>query len=361
MYGGSRMTLRWRKSDIAFGVFVIVAVVALLVGLFLPSHAANRPDQPILPTPTSTITSNAIVRENALPGTGAWKIPSGSEATIQIQAYASATSASPGQTLIFYVSTQLEGTPYSIAVYRLGWYGSLGGRLEAWQANLVGHAQGYWDQSRHLLVGCHSCRIDTQTGLVEAKWQPSYKLTVPSDWVSGIYLAKFVDANNFQTYVPFDVRGSTNADYVVVTSDTTYAAYNNWGGYSLYPFNTASSDAENSGGSLSRASKVSFDRPYTEGDGSGHVLAFEADAIHWLEREGYDVSYISSADLHENPRQLLYHQAYISLGHDEYWTKEMRDGVEYARDHGVGLAFLGANASYWQMRFEPDSAGTRSE
>jgi hypothetical protein len=55
---------------------------------------------------------------------------------------------------------------------------------------------------------------------------------------------------------------------------------------------------------------------------------------------------------------LLDHRAYLSLGHDEFWTKEMRDGVEQARDKGVGLAFLGANADYWQIRFEPDSAGT---
>jgi len=35
----------------------------------------------------------------------------------------------------------------------------------------------------------------------------------------------------------------------------------------------------------------------------------------------------------------------------------MRDGVEYARDHGVGLAFLGAETGTWQMRFEPDHGG----
>jgi hypothetical protein len=51
----------------------------------------------------------------------------------------------------------------------------------------------------------------------------------------------------------------------------------------------------------------------------------------------------------------LHHRAYVSLGHDEYWTKEMRDGVERARASGVGLAFLEADASYWQIRFEPDS------
>ncbi|HAG97905.1 MAG TPA: hypothetical protein DCL75_03340, partial [Ktedonobacter sp.] len=88
------------------------------------------------------------------------------------------------------------------------------------------------------------------------------------------------------------------------------------------------------------------------------VLAFEANAVHWMERQGYDLSYISNVDLHDDPAQLRHHHAYISLGHDEYWTKQMRDGVERARNDGVGLAFLGANASFWQMRFEADSAGT---
>jgi hypothetical protein len=88
------------------------------------------------------------------------------------------------------------------------------------------------------------------------------------------------------------------------------------------------------------------------------VLAFEANAIHWLERNGYDLSYMSSVDLHTNAAQLLKHKAYISLGHDEYWSKEMRDGVEKARDHGVGLAFLEADNAYWQIRFEPGTTGS---
>ena len=178
---------------------------------------------------------------------------------------------------------------------------------------------------------------------------------MPPDWTTGIYLAKFTDANGKQTYAPFDVRGNSHSLYVAVTPDTTYAAYNDWGGYSLYQ---AGEDvALNEAAKLPRAMRVSFDRPYTVDDGSSQVLAFEADAIHWLERQGYDLSYISDVDLHEKPAQLLDHRAFLSLGHDEYWTKEMRDGVEHARDSGVGLAFLGADADYWQMRFEPDSAG----
>jgi hypothetical protein len=250
------------------------------------------------------------------------------------------------------VSTQKEGTPYSMDIYRLGWYGGAGGRLMTSRTKQIGFAQGYYNPFTHRLVDCITCRVDEQIGLVEANWQPSYILMVPFDWTTGIYLAKFTDINGMQTYAPFDVRGSFHSRYIAVTSDTTYAAYNEWGGYSLYTAYNVSGTSN-----LRRAVKVSFDRPYTQDYGSGSVLNFEADAIHWLERQGYDVSYMSSVDLHEDPVQLLQHHAYLSLGHDEYWTKEIRDGVENARGHGIGLAFLGANAGYWQMRFGPDSAG----
>jgi hypothetical protein len=124
------------------------------------------------------------------------------------------------------------------------------------------------------------------------------------------------------------------------------AAYNNWGGYSLYAYN-----------SIVQGVKVSFDRPSAYLDRSDQVLVFEADAIHWMERNGYNLSYMSNIDLHMHPASLLQHKAYISLGHDENWTKEMRDAVENARKSGVGLAFLEANAAYWQVRLEPDTSG----
>jgi hypothetical protein len=47
----------------------------------------------------------------------------------------------------------------------------------------------------------------------------------------------------------------------------------------------------------------------------------------------------------------------VSLGHDEYWSQPMRDGAAQALADGVNLAFLGANACYRQIRFEPSSVG----
>lgn len=354
------------------GLFMLVGLV-LVIFLIGPDLLINGKGvrTQLNPPELSSLKYNPIIRENAHLGTTTWQIPPGKQATVEIQAYASATSIPIEHWITFYVSTQKEGTPYSIGIYRLGWYNGLGGRLMAPLVEYSGQAQGYYagifhsGVTGHTLVNCRTCRVDAKTGLVEANWAPSYRLYIPTDWTTGVYLAKFMDSRGKQTYVPFDVISNFHSAVVAVTPDTTYAAYNTWGGYSLYsddiisgsPGETDTSLGFVQHGVLTRAVKVSFDRPYVQEAGSAQVLAFEADIIHWMERKGYDLSYISDVDLHNNPAQLLNHHAYISLGHDEYWTKEMRDGVEYARDHGVGLAFLGADAAYWQMRFEPDSQG----
>jgi hypothetical protein len=49
---------------------------------------------------------------------------------------------------------------------------------------------------------------------------------------------------------------------------------------------------------------------------------------------------------------LTKHKAFLPTGHDEYWTKAMRDNVENAKFQGLSLASFGANACYWQIRLE---------
>jgi hypothetical protein len=349
------MSQRVSSSTILFTLVLLLGLLALAFGigwLPLPFSLGNQ-DRTFAQT-SVTNTGNAIARENALLGTNDWEILQGKGATTQIQAYANARSVQPGGNITFYVSTQEEGTLYAVRIFRLGWYGGTGGRLLAAEANVVGHAQGYYNASNGVLANCKTCRVDTSTGLVEANWQPSYSLTIPIGWTTGIYLAKFTDAVGFETYVSFDLQSSKPSTYIIVTPDTTYEAYNIWGGYSLYAIGKATNDED---GQQEKGVKVSFNRPFADAYGASDLLSFEVNSIHWLESQGYDLSYMSNIDLHEKPMQLLQYRTYLSLNHDEYWTKEMRDGVERARDSGVGLAFLGADASYWQMRFEPDSAG----
>ncbi|MGZ6388552.1 MAG: N,N-dimethylformamidase beta subunit family domain-containing protein [Ktedonobacterales bacterium] len=338
----------WRRS--AFALLLVALSVA--AGAAVGYRGGGQATSSQATSSTRALRSNqsqAIIDENANLGSAGWILAPNTVATKEIQAYASAPSVLPGQSLTFYTSVKQDGTPYQVDIYRLGWYGGLGGRLLSTSRH-IGDFQGHYDPVANKLIDCPTCRTDTSTGLVEAHWRPSFHLTIPSTWLSGVYLAKFTDDNGNRTYTTFDVRGRPDSQYVVVTPDTTVAAYNQWGGYSLYR------GPDNS--SATRAVKVSLDRPLAA-EGASQGLPYWINAIRWLESQGYDVSYISDIDLHEHPDQLLKHRAYISLGHDEYWTKEMRDGVEQARNSSVGLAFLGANDAYWQMRFEPDSLGAQ--
>ncbi len=75
--------------------------------------------------------------------------------------------------------------------------------------------------------------------------------------------------------------------------------------------------------------------------------------VRWLEHEGYDVTYATNVDTPANADLLLGHQGFLSVGHDEYWSWQMRKNVETYRDRGVSLGFFSANTCYWQIRFEP--------
>ncbi len=114
-----------------------------------------------------------------------------------------------------------------------------------------------------------------------------------------------------------------------------------------------------------RAYAVSYNRPYvtktsTFGGPWDFVFGPEYPAIRWLERNGYDVSYISGVDVARSGNLLFDHKMFLSVGHDEYWSAERRENVEAARDAGVHLAFWSGNEVYWKTRWEPsiDGSGT---
>jgi hypothetical protein len=300
--------------------------------------------------------SSSIVRENQPPGSGTWqpakplKQPTTPVAAAedtsagnaldvwspsQIEGYADRASVEPGSTIGFYVSS--TAPLYDLTISRMGWYGGAGERLLHAVNGLPGIAQ---------LIPSP----DPDTGLVAANWMLSYSLRVPEDWPSGIYLVRLLASNEKRDfgYIVFVVRDDTQvADFVYKVALNTYQAYNNWGGKSLY-------DYQSVGGA---ASKVSFDRPYAQWRGAGHFFEWDFPMIRWLEREGFDVTYVTDVDAHEGNSYQAGRRVLLSVGHDEYWSKEMRDGWEAARDAGHALAFLSGNVSYWQVRYEPSVRG----
>ena len=62
--------------------------------------------------------------------------------------------------------------------------------------------------------------------------------------------------------------------------------------------------------------------------------------VGFLESEGYDVSYTTDVDTHERGSLLTNHNGFLSVGHNEYWSLQMRQNVTAARDAGVGSGFL---------------------
>ncbi len=60
---------------------------------------------------------------------------------------------------------------------------------------------------------------------------------------------------------------------------------------------------------------------------ASEYLPWEFPLAFWLEKHGYDVSYISNIDTHADPAGLLRTKGFVSVGHDEYWTLDMHDNV----------------------------------
>ncbi len=296
-------------------------------------------------------TGTVIALENQLPGTSDWQLTRPS-LNREIEGYASLTSVNRGRQIDLFVNT--TNSAFTLEVFRVGWYGGAGGRRMFGPVVVPGIVQSV-------------PQMDLNTRLVECNWTNPYTLQIPggasdpTNWPSGAYLAKLTGGDDGkQSYIIFAVRDDARPSGLLVQmSFTTYQAYNNWGGASLYPFNSP-------GG---RAFKVSFNRPYAlistlapstwvgggEFFGNAVEVGWECNLVRWLEREGYDVSYCSSLDTHTTTNLLWNHKGFISMGHDEYWSYPMRWNVAAGRDRGVNLVFFSSNTCYWQVRFEPST------
>ena len=240
-----------------------------------------------------------------------------------IEAYASHTSIKAGERLDVHVSTYPVNR-YSVSIYRMGYYGGTGARL----MRSLGPLQGTAEPTPK----------DGERSLIEANWKVGFSLEIPADWLSGVYLGKLstLPALNGQyldlemkseAYFIFIVRDDRRADLLFQASDMTWLSYNRWPQWrSLYDLGSAPWGASNA----KVGYDVGFDRPYAlywNGfpagfhpltNGSGEFLMTEFPLAFWLEKEGYDVSYISNVDTHADAKGLLRAKAFLSVGHDEY-------------------------------------------
>src|SRR5260370_19985385 len=84
--------------------------------------------------------------------------------------------------------------------------------------------------------------------------------------------------------------------------------------------------------------------------------------ICFLEQKGYDMSYPRGLDVSQPgyASVIEQHKAFVTAGHDEYWSGQQRANVTAARDAGVNLAFLSGNEVFWKTRWEPSIDGSNT-
>jgi len=199
-----------------------------------------------------------------------------------------------------------------------------------------------------------------EKNLNECHWETSHTLTIPADWVSGVYLGRLttIPASEkepyWQSYVIFVVTDDRPCEVLFQCSDNTWQAYNQWPSkYSVYTHPK---------GNQGPWADVSFDRPYGREaqfdsvvndpltQGSGEYLPLEFPLAYWLEQQGYDVSYCCNSNM-LTPDRGLKARSMISVGHDEYWDIRQFRSVEKMRDQGVSLLFLSGNSVCWVSPF----------
>ena len=282
---------------------------------------------------------NPIVCENQKPGTdpSIWDISGAGDTSIQ--GFATDISVNAGQRVDFKIDT--DARSYRIDIYRTGWYQGLGAR----KVDSV-------TPSATLPQNQPACISDVTTELYDCgTWGVSGSWNVPADAVSGVYLA-LLHRNDTggESHILFIVRNDGNAsDVLFQTSDPTWHAYNSYGGSDFYQ-----------GAAHGRAYKVSYNRPFATREGTTRrdfYFSSEYATVRFLERNGYDVSYIAGVDTDRRGSELLNHDVFLSVGHDEYWSGAQRANITAARDAGVNLQFLSGNEGYWRTRYEASVDG----
>jgi hypothetical protein len=308
--------------------------------------------------------SDAIRQFNAKPGTANWLRPeidaevkrrlaigtlhrsphgSGTVSGINVDigrlvdGYADAMSVNTGESVSLRVSSMMGA--YAVAFLRLGWYGGVGAQEVYRSAALPGIA---YPGSKYVSPGWNA------NGTVSCGW-PAALTVSTTGWPPGYYLASLIPTSTGtpESYIPFVIRDdSSGASIVMQIPFTTYQAYNYWGGKNMY-----------TGDDGNPAQVVSFDRPYDDLGGTGHLFSGDHQVLSWLEKNEFPVTYVASGDTHNRPGLMNGRKVFLSAYHDEYWSQSMRNNVVSWIGSGKSLAMFSANNIYWRVRFDSNAAG----
>lgn len=221
-------------------------------------------------------------------------------------------------------------------------------------------------------------------------WPVSHRWKLPSDLRSGFYRVisscERANGGRFVQHHFFVVRpteATRRAKILMILPTGTWTSYNDFGGANHY-FGVEGPNHDEP------SPVLSLERPWTRGmvwlpagapricadpapemgdaprypmkewafaNGFGQYYAasgwaqYDRHFVLWAEKEGYALDVITQTDLHYRPELLDAYPCVTIIGHDEYWTWEMREAIERYVEGGGRLARFGANF-LWQIRLE---------
>ena len=280
---------------------------------------------------------NVIPADCAEPGTGSGPSTSGSEApsTIgsTIDVYANCNTVYAGQRMTFHLSDHAGSAATrnaSVTIFRVGVTDEV----------VLNSTASMTKQTVPNDAWVNCC-----------DWPVGLTLQVPLDWQSGYYRARFTSPSGGQpAWLSFVVKTRTPAadtNMVFQVPFDTAQAYNPWGGKSAYEFNSSNGV---------RAQALSMFRPSLDAAGEEYIVGVVS-YIRWAESRGIKMDYITSDDLHEDPKALDPYKVFLTVGHDEYWTQTMRDALDAHIDGGDHAIIMSGNTMWWRIRRVTDDYG----
>ncbi len=291
--------------------------------------------------------------------------PARDEAVLEIWGYTPRMSYAPGDTVALHVSTTAK--TWDLEVGRDG---------QAYEPVLLERG----------LVGSHQ---DTpgDCSVQGCNWQASHEFTIPKDWRPGGYLITLGaerDCDQVEEHHLILVRGAANTEkprVVLVCATGTWLAYNCWGGSNHYegitgPEGNAFSPQVSTQRPWSRgfcklpsgAPRAVPETPHSPGTmvrypymewayaygyskkyASAGWASYERHFARWLEAEGFDFDIATQHDLENEPDLLERYKCAVFVGHDEYWSANMRRSVDRFTKNGGNVARFAGNF-LWQTR-----------
>jgi hypothetical protein len=299
--------------------------------------------------------------------------PSGDPARLEAWCYTDRFSYRPGDRVDVHVHT--TASEYSLTVIRDG-----------------SVPEVVW--SRHGLPGV-VCETPSDAYAVGCGWPVACSLEIDPRWRSGFYLLVIRVERGGEVWERehfFVVRAGhpgQDTPLVLVLTTSTLLSYNDWGGANGYWGLGADVRTDDVGsrfqavrrpigrGMLRKpvgaprkghpGSPPAFWIPryedyewaryngYSLHHASTFWATYERAFCIWAERHGYRLDYLTQHDLHQEPGVLAPYRCAVIVGHDEYWSWQMRDEVDRFVDAGGNVARFGGNFGH-QVRLEQGGA-----